>query len=236
MKPYYQESGITIYYGDCREILPQLGQVDLVYTDPVWPNSTPELIGADRPDELFGEAARLFPLITEKVVIQIGCNSDPRFLASMPKVIPFFRVCLLEYARPHYMGHLLYNGDIAYAFGKFSVPTHIHKNVIPGLMRDASSNGKYPGHPTPRKIGHVRRKWILKWFSRPGETILDPFMGSGTSLAAAKETGRNAIGIEIEERFCELAAKRLSQSVMDLRDEFISETPPPIPVAGGRGF
>jgi DNA modification methylase len=68
-------------------------------------------------------------------------------------------------------------------------------------------------HPCPKPVEWMT--WAIERTSRPGETILDPFAGSGTTLAAAKQLGRKAIGIEIEERYCEIAAKRLAQGVLD---------------------
>ncbi|MDD5304003.1 MAG: site-specific DNA-methyltransferase [Elusimicrobia bacterium] len=70
------------------------------------------------------------------------------------------------------------------------------------------------GHPSPKPECVMR--WLVDELSEPGETVLDPFMGSGTTLRAAKDLGRKAIGIEIEERYCEIAAKRLSQQVLPL--------------------
>ena len=87
--------------------------------------------------------------------------------------------------------------------------------VVPGIFRDHTSDGKQADHPCPRKLGHVT--WLVDKWSAPGEMILDPFMGSGTTLRAAKDLGRRAIGIEIEEKYCEIAAKRLSQRVLEFQ-------------------
>jgi hypothetical protein len=79
-----------------------------------------------------------------------------------------------------------------------------------GPMQDAKAfaiDGQRPDHPSPKPIGVIR--WLLSCLD--GDTILDPFMGSGTTLRAAKDLGRRAIGIDINERYCEMAAQRLAQ-------------------------
>lgn len=209
MTPYYEHAGITIYHGDCREILMRIRGYDSVITDPVWPNAKVELAGWEDPVTLLKEAAEL--LFCDRLAIQLGCDSDPRMLAELEAKWRFFRVCWLEVVRPHYKGRLMYGSDVAYLFG---TPPASRKgsHVIPGRFIDADSSGKQSDHPCPRKINHVA--WLVRWWSEPKDVVLDPFMGSGTTLVAAKNLGRRAIGIEIEERYCEMAATRLSQEVM----------------------
>lgn len=117
MRPYYEHAGIRIFHGDCREILPSIAAADAVITDPVWPNSSPHLAGADRPYELFAEVAKYFPAVAKRCVIQLGCDSDPRILTGIPAEMKYFRTCWLEYACPTRKGRVLYTGDVAYVFG-----------------------------------------------------------------------------------------------------------------------
>lgn len=227
MKPFYEQGGITIYHGDARELCASLGRLpgESVITDPVWPNSAfhdiedPQLLLADVLAHVTDE--------TKRIVIHLGCNSDPRFLQAVPSAYPFFRVCWLELACPNYIGRLLYTADVAYAFGE-PPPSREGAHVIPGrkvaTKNDkgfARGNGRNKiatedaierlPHPTPRKPQHVR--WLVNYFG--GASVFDPFMGSGTTAAACKELGVPYVGIERVEAFCEIAAKRLSQEVFE---------------------
>lgn len=166
MKPYYEHAGITIYHGDCRAVLPSLEPIDTVLTDPVWPNSSPHLVGWERPGPLMSEMCHVLPR-TKRLIVHLGCDSDPRFLSAVPESFPFLRLCWLRYACPTRKGRCLYGADVAHVFAE-------------GI-------------------------------------ILDPFAGSGTTLVAAKMNGLPAIGIEIEEKYCEIAAKRLSQEVLEFK-------------------
>lgn len=210
MKPYYEHAGITIYHGDAREVLPQISGFDSVVTDPVWPNnSVPEFANID-PWRLMSQVLSLSEA-ADRVAIHLGCNSDPRVLTAVPERWPFFRSCYLEIARMGYKGRLLMTGDVAYLFGN-PPPSVPGAHVIPGRIMDSDSKGKQADHPCPRKISHVQ--FLVRWWSLPGGTVLDPFIGSGTTLVAAKNLGRRAIGIEIEEKYCEVAARRLAQEVL----------------------
>lgn len=224
LTPYYQDSHITLYHGDCREILPQISDCPPVcITDPVWPNSVFD--GID-PLQLFREMCGILPCTT--LVVHLGCTSDPRFLSAVPPQWPFLRLCWLRYARPSYRGRVLVGSDVAYVFGT-PPPVRPGRQVLSGEIvarnntdkwqHTKRGNGTSEGidyhtlpHPAPRRYEHVL--WLCQQYGT--DSVIDPFAGTGTTLRAAKDLGQRAIGIEIEERYCEIAVKRLSQEVLAL--------------------
>lgn len=219
MKPFYDEDGIVIYHGDAREILPLIQQPDVCITDPVWPNSVfPEV---PNPTQLFAETAAL--LTGSRLVVHMGCSSDPRFLAAVPTRFPFVRVAWLRYARPSYRGRILVGSDVAYVFGSLP-PSRPGRHVLSGETVAKNNNTKRQHtrrgggqsddidytklpHPSPRRYEHVA--WLVGIYGDGG--VVDPFCGTGTTLEAAKRAGLPAIGIDTQERFCEQSAERLSQ-------------------------
>ena len=227
MKPYYEHDGITIYHGDCRQVLPAIQQPPVCIVDPVWPNSV--FPGVADPQELFRETCEHLEVKT--LVVHLGCTSDPRFLLAVPKSLPFIRVCWLRYASPSYLGRVLVGSDVAYVFGE-PPPSRAGLRVLSGeiVARNNSNKRQNTGrgqgtsdgidyenlpHPSPRRLEHV--KWLVSQYGDHG--IIDPQSGSGTTLEAAKLLGRKAIGIEVEERYCEIAAARLDQKVFQFSDE-----------------
>ena len=213
MKPYYQEGGITIYHGDCRGILPQLDvKVDLVLTDPPYGMAWNGKITAGKNGHSPNQKSSNYGA----TVVDDDKPFDPSPFINYPEVImwgfhhfssrlPEGSVLAWVKRNDEGYGTFLSDADLAWMKGGCGVY----------CFRDMSLYGetlnKY--HPTQKPIPLI--KWCLG-LKPKAQTILDPFMGSGTTLVAAKILGRKAIGIEIEEKYCEIAAKRLMQSVMNL--------------------
>jgi hypothetical protein len=195
----------TLYLGDAREIIPTL-QAEVIITDPVWPNCPAGFLpGADgRQDGLLREV--LERATAKTVVIVLGFDSDPRFLAAVPARWPFVRSQQLPYAFPGYRGRLLAGDEMAYVFG--AIPTG--SGVIPGRARikTAPKAKHLVAHPCQRQEVHMRD--LVGWWSR--EQVLDPFMGSGTTGAAAVALGRDFIGIEIEPKYFDIACERIENA------------------------
>ncbi len=203
----------VVQCGDARELArsfePQRPSVCI--TDPIWPNRNPQLFpGVDA-------FALLRDVLTELVgkvshlVLQVGCNTDPRFLQAVPKHWPFWRTCWLRYVVPSRRGTVLVGSDVAYVFGPERYPEGTR--IVPGEGTAQGRRGQGRSeHPCPRALDHLR--WLVRWFSLPGETVLDPFCGSGTTLVAAREHGRHALGWEIEPRYVTLARSALSQELL----------------------
>ena len=208
--PYYSHAGITIYHGDCRDILPHV-TADVVVTDPPYgmgwdgrisrgPNGTgsvgptknwgTSIAGDDRP---FDPS----PFMGFADTVLWGFNHFPDKLRRGSALVWIKRY-------DDGFGSFLSDAEIAWCSRGHGVY----------CKRDVTLQGESRTrlHPTQKPVA------IMRWcFDFVGDgTILDPFMGSGTTLVAAKQLGRKAIGIEIEERYCEIAVKRLAQEVLPL--------------------
>lgn len=205
MKPYYQHGGITIYHGDCREVLPELSKVDLVLTDP--PYAVDGLYGWNFdvswiPDFICSISANkcVTPGITN-----ICRWPQPRWILAWIKSNSMGPNCL---SGPKTVSRNCWEPILWYGGYPLWSPTRdiIHSPIVV----------QPHGHPCPKPLP------LFKSLARMAAgMILDPFMGSGTTLRAAKDLDLPAVGIEIEEKYCEIAAKRLSQQVFQF-DEAIA--------------
>jgi hypothetical protein len=145
-----------------------------------------------------------------RAVVVLRCDSDPRFLCAVPDALPFFRSIQLTYAVPMYLGQVLGGDETAYWFGA-PIAKVSGRMVVPGRGPVAQPGSRPPnGHPMSRAQVHF--DWLAWWCSDEGETIVDPFMGSGTSGVAALRAGRRFLGIEIEPRFFDLACRRIEET------------------------
>ena len=216
---------VRLILGDCREVLPTLGKVDAVVTDPVWPNVPAGLIaGSDHPYELFAEFCGLIPPCVKRLAIEMRNDSDPRFLACIPGRFDFIQVMWCQYAMPGYLGRVLGGNETVYVYGS-PIISQEGRRVIPSVSPKAQPGDRQPnGHPCSRALVH--QEFVVNWCSDEGETILDPFCGSGTTGVAAVKLGRRFIGIEIEQKYFDIACRRISEALKQ-PDMFIERPSPP---------
>lgn len=206
MQPYFEQGGITIYHGDAREVLPLLGVVDLVLTDP------PYGVGMRAFDDDFSTVRYL----DNGPGTLLGMFMSPRRIADTIHALPswsFERLLWMhktaDIAMP-WRGWCM-NSEAIMLFSRRGATWPKPQD----FRTDVYSVGPWerPQHPNGKPVSVVRD--LVRRLSALDGVILDPFMGSGTTLRAAKDLGRRCIGVEIEERYCEIAALRLSQEVMD---------------------
>jgi DNA modification methylase len=222
MKPYYEEKGIKIFHGDCRDILPTLERVDLTLTDPPYGINADTNNNFDKQywngdykgrdkivnDDKVLDFTFLFSIKSKTKVI-FGANN---FYEQLPhKGIWLCWDKRLSEKLDKMLGSPFELAWIDKKTGFYKMYRVLHGGII---NSDSTKGNNQPRlHPTQKPVKLF--SLIMQDFSIKGELVLDPFMGSGTTLIAAKQLGRKAIGIEIEERYCEVAAKRLSQEVFD---------------------
>jgi len=214
LNPYYQDEAVTIYHGDCRELLPRLSG-DALVTDPPYGIGWKRGHWNDDRDE--------YPELIRWIVSEGNRIGGWCFIfQAMPNVGKFhewfppgwriFAACKnFAQVRKTTVWHS-WDPVVFWNSGPNSGPNSGFVNRDYHVGNVAGVFGKKSKHPCPRPIDTMRH--ICGLAAAFGATIIDPFVGSGTTLRAAKDLGRKAIGIEINERYCEIAAKRMAQGVL----------------------
>jgi DNA modification methylase len=219
MKPYYSRDGITIYHGDALAVMSglQSESIDVFVTDPPYGTR-----GAMRDGWMVGEHSNIMPLVLPEFY-RLGVKDAALYLFTSWmnmadwcfRCSPYFKM----------QGFLVWDkGRHSGTFGAYSWQFH-WEGVYYGIkgprtvreyMPDVIRISEKPSESMEKPVSVMGR--LIKASTDIGQTVLDPFIGTGPTLEAAKALGRKAIGIEIEERYCEIAANRLSQGVFEFSE------------------
>lgn len=237
MEPYYSDDHCTIYHGDCLDILPGI-RADLLYADP------PYAVSVDAQHERqTGRGTRRFDFfegdrdwtgmtsdVIERLTLALECGALSAYVwcghrqfgqvvdlleGSGWKTRPIVWQKACPVPAPPGVGWDSAVELCVYAFKPGREWTPPTGAKVPNFITADSYR-----HGQPGKVDHPSQKPMptatipIERSTLPGMTVLDPYMGSGTTLRAAKDLGRKAIGIEKVERYCEMAAKRLAQEVL----------------------
>jgi site-specific DNA-methyltransferase (adenine-specific) len=254
VKPYYDNAGIRIYHGDCREVLPTLedDSVDFIFTDPPYGhnNNNGDLI--NRWEAALGRPPSAGLPAEARPIANDGVEANDLFRAMLPEYVRLLgKGCCCcccccgggpdpQFARWSLWmdGPLDFKQLIVWDKGPIGMGWHYRRSyetVLVAQKRGAAcrwydesdriENIIRPGkhgirkiipsaneHPTQKPVALT--SFFIRLHAKPGHLVLDPFMGSGTTLRAAKDCGCRAIGIELEEKYCEIAARRMAQEVL----------------------
>jgi len=202
---YYQDEWATIYCGDCKEILPLLGKVDFLLTDPPYGvdlqyESYDDNIVSWR--SLFGNLIQ-WATANAKMAILPSCqiNELKWIYTNYP---PDWLICWYK-GSPGHVAYIGFNDwEPLLVYGK---PKGLHMHDYFYAQPETTKSG----HPCPKPVRWA--SWLIERV-KPG-LVLDSFMGSGTTLVAAKQLNCKSIGIEIESKYCDIAVRRLRQKVFD---------------------
>ena len=219
IKWYYADASCCIAHSDCRDILPHLPKVDLVLTDPPYQISAAGGgIGGRRQylTDIRGHIDEGFDLSILAPFPNWFCFCGKEQLPEMFKLVDGKRWMLITWNKPNPtpLCNNNYLPDTEYIFHCFE-PGRLF-----GEFRDRSRYFVHPveqngfDHPTVKPLPVINK--LINLGTQPGDLIVDPYCGSGTTLRAAKNLGRQCIGIEIEEKYAEIAARRLGQEMLPL--------------------
>lgn len=240
MKPYYSEAGIDIWLGDCLDVLPMLVAVTHVITDPPYSDHTHKkqwighalTKGKARNGTAFTELGFdcLSPEVRRLVAVQSARLARRWVLAfsdleGLYEWRTDFQHAGLDYVRTCIWDKVdsapQFTGDRPAASAEAIVCAHPKgakrwngggaRNVFRHCVNGVNQGPK--PHPSTKPLSLMRE--LITLFTDEGDLILDPFMGSGTTLVAAKALGRKAIGIEINEDYCKVAIERLRQGALN---------------------
>lgn len=211
MKPYYSDDTVTLYHGDCRDVLPDLGPVDVVITDPPYSTGRSESEWAAT-----GNIAVSLHMASElaPVMLVFGTSSGRgiEFARSSIRRLPHNRTLAWHraYVNSPAAGPWRWDLVLIHVFGRGSFGRPEESSLM--LTDGTKALALETGHKSPVPVRVMG--WLYKPFA-PG-VLLDPFAGTGSSLIAARQMGGRAIGIEIDERYCEAMANRLSRGVLEM--------------------
>lgn len=219
--------GVTLYLGDCREVLPTLSRVDAVVTDPPYGIGFPYHGYDDTRENLLALVEAVMPALRQKarrVVITPGLSNlhdypKPDWIASWTwETTATYGVLGYNQWQP-----ILFYGEELEGFGNVNGVIKSDRVHFSGGSAQISRDTDGQGHTCPKPLKFVER--LVCRFSLEAETILDPFMGSGTTGVAAVQLGRNFIGIEAEPRYFDIARKRIAAATRQ-EDLFIKKPKP----------